>query len=80
MVENFDRPGDGGIIEQFPGAAMQRMGQTKVKPDGTVTRQRNLATGRDQMFRLSLVNRQLRQLGGAGGGIEGGDVEEHFGL
>jgi hypothetical protein len=30
------------------------------------------------MFHLGLVNGQIRELGGASGGVEGGDVEEHF--
>lgn len=57
---------------------MQTMGEAEVKPDGAVAGKSDLAARRDQMFHLGLVNGQIRELGGASGGVEGGDVEEHF--
>jgi hypothetical protein len=77
VVKNNDRTSDRRIIAQAAGDAMKSVGETEVKPDRTRASESDIGTMRDSTFHRGLVSGQVRELGGASGSIESGEVKGH---
>jgi len=75
VVEDHDLAGDGGLIEQLAGLAVQGVGDAQVEPDGGGAGERNHVALAGLFQRLGLVLRQVGQLGRAGRGVKRAQIE-----
>ena len=77
VIENDDWAGDGRIVAQGAGDAVQGVGEAEVKPDRARASEGDIHAARDGAFHLGLVGRKFGEFRTAGGGVEAGEVEGH---